>query len=127
VVTCRYARPERPAFARSHIRRSSRLTIGQAPDSQPSQGLDQFAARTSPRRLIAYTVLMMAGCRLFCVPRTQAGAREWRTAQPLPGGLRRVMLPFLVDVTGNSALTSTHRDVVGDANTSSNGSCCPAA
>jgi hypothetical protein len=79
------------------------LTIGQLLLATFATGLHQFAGKNFAARLVAYPVLMLAG-PLFFVVRNAVRKRNAEAPKPLPWlAFALLMLPFLVDVTGNSA------------------------
>jgi hypothetical protein len=79
------------------------LTIGQLLVATFATGLAQFAGKNFTSRLIAYPVLMLAVPAYF-VSRNAVRRRRDQRPKPLPWlAFSLLMLPFLVDVTGNSA------------------------
>jgi hypothetical protein len=79
------------------------LTIGQLLVATFATGLAQFAGKNFTSRLIAYPVLMLAVPAYF-VTRNALRRRQDQGPKPLPWlAFNLLMLPFLVDVTGNSA------------------------
>ena len=74
------------------------LTVGQLLAGAFIPGLDQFAGKAFGARLVAYPVLMLA------TPAVYAGVRRRRAGrEPLPwNAFLLLMLPFFIDVTGNT-------------------------
>jgi len=78
------------------------LTIGQLLLATFATGLTQFAGKNFAIRLVVYPVLMLAVPAYF-VGRNARRRRRGLDAKPLPWlAFALLMLPFLVDVTGNS-------------------------
>lgn len=75
------------------------LTVGQLAVAEWVPGIDRFADKAFGARLIAYPLLMLLTPAIWwLVVRRRRGS-----AEPAPwGAFTLVMLPFLVDVTGNS-------------------------
>jgi hypothetical protein len=74
------------------------LTVGQLAVAEWVPGSDRFADKAFGARLVAYPLLMLVAPALWLA---LAGRRTPRPAAPW-GAFTLVMLPFLVDVTGNS-------------------------
>jgi hypothetical protein len=74
------------------------LTVGQLAVAEWVPGIDRFAGKAFGARLLAYPLLMLVAPALWwlAVRRRDVGAA------PPYGAFALVMLPFLVDVTGNS-------------------------
>jgi len=79
------------------------LTVGQLAVATFATGLPQFEGKGFGARLIAYPLMMLA------VPATWLAYRRWRgpaadePQTPLPwAGFGLIMMPFLIDVTGNT-------------------------
>ena len=74
------------------------LTVGQLAVAEWVPGIERFADKAFGARLIAYPLLMLvAPAAWWLVNRRRAQPQE-----PPYGAFTLVMLPFLVDVTGNS-------------------------
>lgn len=74
------------------------LTVGQLAVATFVDGLPQFAGKAFGSRLVAYPVMMLAVPAVWAVL-----ARRRGSSAPLPwAGFAWIMLPFLVDVTGNT-------------------------
>ena len=74
------------------------LTIGQLAFAALAPGIERFADKAFGARLAAYAVLMLLVPVLWLV----FHRRRPRSQRPPYGAFTLVMLPFLVDVTGNS-------------------------
>ena len=74
------------------------LTVGQLAVAEWVPGIDRFADKAFGARLIAYPLLMLVAPAVWWVA---TRARTPRPAAPY-GAFTLVMLPFLVDVTGNT-------------------------
>jgi hypothetical protein len=74
------------------------LTIAQLAVAQWWPGIERFADKAFGARLIAYPVLMLLPVALWWLARGRSGGRE----APPYLGFTLIMLPFLIDVTGNS-------------------------
>jgi hypothetical protein len=74
------------------------LTVGQLAVAEWWPGIDRFADKAFGARLIAYPVLMLVAPVVWWL----VVHRSDRDAAPPYGAFTLVMLPFLVDVTGNS-------------------------
>ncbi|MCW2796119.1 MAG: hypothetical protein JWM79_1616 [Nocardioides sp.] len=74
------------------------LTVAQLAVAEWVPGIDRFADKAFGARLIAYPLLMLLTPALWWV----VVRRRQATARPPWGAFTLVMLPFLVDVTGNS-------------------------
>jgi hypothetical protein len=73
-------------------------TVGQLLVATLVPGLPQFEGKAFAGRLLAYPVLMLLVPALWALHRRRRGGRD-----PLPwGALALLMLPFSVDVTGNT-------------------------
>jgi hypothetical protein len=72
------------------------LTVAQLAVAEWWPGIDRFAAKAFGARLVAYPVLMLLAPALWWL------VRRPRPAHPPYAAFALVMLPFLVDVTGNS-------------------------
>lgn len=78
------------------------LTMAQLVVAVLADDLAQFAGKNFVSRLVAYPVLMLAAPAAYGV-RNLMAARSGRPRKPLPwNAFAWLMLPFLVDVTGNS-------------------------
>ncbi|MBB6625889.1 hypothetical protein H5V45_01020 [Nocardioides sp. KIGAM211] len=73
------------------------LTVAQLAVAEWWPGIDRFADKAFGARLVAYPLLMLLAPAVWWVV---AGRR--RSERPPYGAFTLVMLPFLVDVTGNS-------------------------
>jgi hypothetical protein len=79
------------------------LTVGQLAVAEWWPGIDRFADKAFGARLLAYPLLMLVAPAIWWLAarrRTPRPARIWSTAPY--GAFTLIMLPFLVDVTGNS-------------------------
>lgn len=74
------------------------LTVGQLAVAEWVPGIDRFADKAFGARLLAYPLLMLLAPAIWWLVHRR---REPRPAPPY-GAFSLVMLPFLVDVTGNS-------------------------
>ena len=74
------------------------LTVAQLLLATLATGLEQFAGKAFGARLVTYPVLMLTAPALWWLV---AGRRQ-RPLRPPWGAFTLVMLPFLVDATGNS-------------------------
>jgi hypothetical protein len=74
------------------------LTVGQLAVAEWVPGIDRFADKAFGARLLAYPLLMLVAPAAWWLANRR---REPRPAPPY-GAFSLVMLPFLVDVTGNS-------------------------
>lgn len=74
------------------------LTVVQLAVAEWAPGIDRFADKAFGARLIAYPLLMLVAPALWWL----AVRRRDTAALPPYGAFTLVMLPFLVDVTGNS-------------------------
>lgn len=74
------------------------LTVGQLAVAEWVPGIERFADKAFGARLIAYPLLMLVAPALWWV----VNRRRIRPQEPPYGAFTLVMLPFLVDVTGNS-------------------------
>lgn len=74
------------------------LTAGQLAVAEWVPGIDRFADKAFGARLLAYPLLMLAAPAIWWL------ANRGRAPRPAPpyGAFTLVMVPFLVDVTGNS-------------------------
>lgn len=74
------------------------LTAGQLAVAEWVPGIDRFADKAFGARLLAYPLLMLAAPAIWSL------ANRGRAPRPAPpyGAFTLVMVPFLVDVTGNS-------------------------
>ncbi len=75
------------------------LTVGQLAVAEWWPGIDRFADKAFGARLIAYPVLMLLVPALWWL----FAKRRRPDERPPYGAFSLVMLPFLIDVTGNSA------------------------
>ncbi len=74
------------------------LTVGQLAVAEWAPGIDRFADKAFGARLVAYPLLMLLAPAVWW-----AAQRRRTRAEPAPhGAFALIMLPFLVDVTGNS-------------------------
>lgn len=79
------------------------LTVGQLAVAEWAPGIERFADKAFGARLIAYPLLMLIAPAIWWLAarrRTPRPAGIWSTAPY--GAFTLIMLPFLVDVTGNS-------------------------
>jgi hypothetical protein len=74
------------------------LTVAQPAVAQWWPGIERFADKAFGARLIAYPLLMLVAPAIWWF----VVRRRGRTAVPPYGAFTLIMLPFLVDVTGNS-------------------------
>jgi hypothetical protein len=74
------------------------LTVGQLAVAEWVPGIDRFADKAFGARLIAYPLMMLVVPAIWWLSTRR---RDPRPAPPY-GAFTLVMLPFLVDVTGNS-------------------------
>lgn len=74
------------------------LTVGQLAVAEWAPGIERFADKAFGARLLAYPLLMLVAPALWWLVHRR---REPRPTPPY-GAFSLVMLPFLVDVTGNS-------------------------
>jgi len=74
------------------------LTVGQLAVAEWVPGIDRFADKAFGARLIAYPLLMLLAPAGWWLVDRRRGQRQ----QPPYGAFTLVMLPFLVDVTGNT-------------------------
>lgn len=74
------------------------LTVGQLAVAEWVPGIERFADKAFGARLLAYPLMMLVAPALWWLANRR---REPRPAPPY-GAFSLVMLPFLVDVTGNS-------------------------
>lgn len=74
------------------------LTAGQLAVAEWVPGIERFADKAFGARLVAYPLLMLVAPAAWWL----AGRRRERRVTPPYGAFTLVMLPFLVDVTGNS-------------------------
>lgn len=74
------------------------LTVGQLAVAEWVPGIDRFADKAFGARLLAYPLLMLIAPAIWWL------ATRRRDPRPSPpyGAFTLIMLPFLVDVTGNS-------------------------
>lgn len=73
------------------------LTVGQLAVAEWAPGIDRFADKAFGARLIAYPLLMVLAPAIWWL------VHRRREPRPAPyGAFTLVMLPFLIDVTGNS-------------------------
>lgn len=74
------------------------LTVGQLAVAEWVPGIERFADKAFGARLLAYPLLMLVAPAIWWLVNRRRG-----TAEPPPyGAFSLIMLPFLVDVTGNS-------------------------
>jgi len=73
-------------------------TVAQLAVAEWWPGIDRFADKAFGARLLAYPALMLVAPAVWWL----AVGRRDRTVQPPYAALTLVMLPFLIDVTGNS-------------------------
>lgn len=74
------------------------LTVGQLAVAEWVPGIERFADKAFGARLIAYPLLMLVAPALWWL----VNRRRAQPQEPPSGAFTLVMLPFLVDVTGNS-------------------------
>lgn len=74
------------------------LTVDQFAVAESAPGIDRFADQSFGARLVAYPLLMLIAPAIWWAVRRRSG----RSDPPPYGAFTLVMLPFLVDVTGNS-------------------------
>lgn len=79
------------------------LTVGQLAVAEWVPGIDRFADKAFGARLLAYPLLMLAAPAIWWLASRRRDPRpaDLRDSAPY-GAFSLVMLPFLVDVTGNS-------------------------
>lgn len=74
-------------------------TVGQLLVATLVPGLPQFEGKAFAGRLLAYPVLMLLVPAVWALSRRRRGAGD----EPLPwGAFALLMLPFFIDVTGNT-------------------------
>ena len=74
------------------------VTVGQLLVATLVPGLDRFAGKAFAARLLAYPLLMLLVPALYALARRRRGGTD-----PLPWGpFALLMLPFAIDVTGNT-------------------------
>lgn len=79
------------------------LTVVQLAVAEWVPGIDRFADKAFGARLVAYPVLMLLLPTTWWLVRRRPARRRTASRQPPPyGAFTLVMVPFLVDVTGNS-------------------------
>lgn len=79
------------------------LTVGQLAVAEWAPGIDRFADKAFGARLIAYPLLMVLAPATWWLAHRRRGPRAALTSRHVPyGAFTLVMLPFLIDVTGNS-------------------------
>ena len=79
------------------------LTVGQLAVAEWVPGIERFADKAFGARLIAYPLLMLVAPAIWWVAtrrREPRPAQMWSSAPY--GAFTLIMLPFLIDVTGNS-------------------------
>jgi hypothetical protein len=74
------------------------LTVAQLALAELAPGIDRFADKAFGARLVAYPLLMLVAPGLWWILVRRRDAR----ADPPYGAFTLIMLPFLIDVTGNS-------------------------
>lgn len=74
------------------------LTVGQLAVAEWVPGIDRFAGKAFAARLVAYPLLMLFTPAVWWIATRR---RDPRPAPPY-GAFTLMMLPFLIDVTGNS-------------------------
>jgi hypothetical protein len=74
------------------------LTVGQLAVAEWVPGIERFADKAFGARLLAYPLMMLVAPALWWLATRR---REPRPAPPY-GAFTLIMLPFLIDVTGNS-------------------------
>jgi hypothetical protein len=74
------------------------LTVAQLAVAEWVPGIDRFADKAFGARLVAYPLLMLLAPALWFLVTRRSGSRR----EAPYGAFTLVMLPFLVDVTGNS-------------------------
>ena len=74
------------------------LTVGQLAVAEWVPGIERFADKAFGARLIAYPLLMLVAPAIWWL----VNRRRDQPQEPPYGAFTLVMLPFLVDVTGNS-------------------------
>jgi len=87
-------------------------TVGQLAVAEWWPGIERFADKAFGARLVAYPLLMLIAPALWWLP----VGRRHRQVEPPYGAFTLVMLPFLVDVTGNSLDLYDSLDWWDDAN-----------
>jgi hypothetical protein len=79
------------------------LTVGQLAVAEWWPGIDRFADKAFGARLLAYPLLMLVAPALWWLATRRRSPRPSQLWSGAPwGAFSLVMLPFLVDVTGNS-------------------------
>ncbi|MEV7429230.1 hypothetical protein AB0N29_06375 [Nocardioides sp. NPDC092400] len=73
-------------------------TVGQLAVAQWVPGIERFEGKAFGARLVAYPLLMLLAPAVWWL----VARRRGRVERPPHGAFTLVMLPFLVDVTGNS-------------------------
>ncbi len=100
----RRRRPGRAAFVTAWLILAAtvvQLVVAAAASSSPSIELAQFEGKAFGARLIAYPLMMLLLPAIWWTARARRGGDA--AAEPLPwAAFAWIMLPFLVDVTGNS-------------------------
>jgi hypothetical protein len=74
------------------------LTVGQLAVAEWAPGIERFADKAFGARLLAYPLMMLVAPAIWWLATRR---REPRPAPPY-GAFTLIMLPFLIDVTGNS-------------------------
>jgi hypothetical protein len=87
-------------------------TVGQLAVAEWWPGIERFADKAFGARLVAYPLLMLVAPALWWL----LAGRTHRQVAPPYGAFTLVMLPFLVDVTGNSLDLYDSLDWWDDAN-----------
>ncbi|MEQ6901912.1 hypothetical protein [Nocardioides sp. YIM 152588] len=78
-------------------------TVGQLLLATLAPDLPQFSGKAFGARLVSYPLMMLTAPALWWLAAVRrTGARRWLPRQPPWGAFTLVMLPFLIDVTGNT-------------------------
>jgi hypothetical protein len=79
------------------------LTVGQLAVAEWAPGIERFADKAFGARLVAYPVLMLVAPAIWWLVNRRREPRPPSLCSTAPyGAFSLVMLPFLVDVTGNT-------------------------
>jgi hypothetical protein len=78
------------------------LTVAQLAVAEWWPGIDRFADKAFGARLLAYPLLMLVAPASWWLARSRFRRTRPTNGTPAYGAFALVMLPFLIDVTGNS-------------------------